>query len=131
MVADDDEGIRHTISETLGRLECECTLCKDGEEAIRAIRERDLDVVVSDIVMPNRDGYEVFAAAKDRNENLPVVLITGFGYDPNHTIVRACSQGCEEVLYKPFTPQKLIEKVSDAIRNSSNGRGRLLVRATM
>ena len=57
--------------------------------------------------MPNHDGYEVFAAAKRRRGNLPVVLITGFGYDPNHTIVRACNQGCEEVLYKPFTPQQL------------------------
>ncbi len=130
LIADDDEGIRHTISETLGRLECECTICKDGEEAIRAIGERELDVVVSDIVMPYHDGYEVFAAAKQRSDKLAVVLITGFGYDPNHTIVRACNQGCEEVLYKPFTPQKLIEKVSDAIRTSSNGLWKPLVRGT-
>ena len=89
LVADDDEGIRQVISATLARLDCECTICKDGAEALRAIGERELDVVVSDIVMPHHDGYEVFAAAKDRSARLAVVLITGFGYDPNHTIVRA------------------------------------------
>ena len=63
LVADDDEGIRRTIGATLERFDCKCTICTDGAEAIRAIGERDLDVVVSDIVMPNNDGYQVFAAA--------------------------------------------------------------------
>ncbi len=121
LVADDDEGIRQAVSSTLARVECECTLCRDGEEAIQAIGERDFDVVVSDIVMPHHDGYEVFAAAKNHNKRLAVVLITGFGYDPNHTIIRACKDGCEAVLYKPFTPQQLIAKVADAIRASGNG----------
>ncbi len=128
LVADDDEGIRQVVSTTLARLECECTLCRDGEEAIKAIVERDLDVVVSDIVMPHHDGYEVFAAAKHHSEQLAVVLITGFGYDPNHTVVRACKQGCEAILYKPFTPQQLIAKVADAIRASGNGHFGPLVR---
>ena len=128
LVADDDEGIRQAVSTTLARLECECTLCRDGEEAIKAIVERDLDVVVSDIVMPHHDGYEVFAAAKHHSDQLAVVLITGFGYDPNHTIVRACKQGCEAILYKPFTPQQLIAKVADVIRASGNGHFGPLVR---
>ena len=130
LVADDDEGIRQTIGATLGRFDCDFTICKDGAEAIRAIAERDLDVIVSDIVMPHHDGYEIFAAAKHRNARLPVVLITGFGYDPDHKLVRACKQGCEGILYKPFTPQQLIEKVADAIRVSSNGGSILLVHGT-
>lgn len=128
LVADDDEGVRLAVSTTLARLDCECTLCRNGDEALRAIGERDLDVVVSDIIMPNHDGYEVFAAAKRRSEQLPVVLITGFGYDPNHTIVRASKHGCEQVLYKPFTPQQLIAKVADALRAAANGRCEPLVR---
>jgi len=128
LVADDDEGVRQAVSSTLARVECECTLCRDGQEAIQAIGERDLDVVVSDIVMPHHDGYEVFAAAKHHDQQLAVVLITGFGYDPNHTIIRACKDGCEAVLYKPFSPQQLIAKVADAIRASGNGHFGPLVR---
>ncbi len=128
LVVDDDEGVRQAITTTLARLDCVCTICCDGAEALLAIGEHDLDVVVSDIVMPHHDGYEVFAAAKHRSDRLAVVLVTGFGYDPNHTVVRACQQGCAEVLYKPFTPQQLIAKVADAIRASSNGRFGPLVR---
>lgn len=130
LIADDDEGIRRAVGAALERFECECTVCKDGAEAIRAIGEKDLDVVVSDIVMPHHDGYEVFEAAKDRSDSLAVVLVTGFGYDPNHTIVRASQQGCEAVLYKPFTPQKLVETVSNAIRMSTNGKPSAMVRGS-
>ena len=129
LVADDDEGIRQVIGAILGRFECECTFCKDGNEAIRAIGNRDLDIVVSDIAMPETDGYDVFAAARKHDESLPVVLVTGFGYDPNHVVVRATREGCAAILYKPFTPQQLIEKVSDAIRATDNGNPHALVRA--
>ena len=130
LVVDDDEGVRRAISTTLARFDCVCTICRDGAEALIAIEERELDVVVSDIVMPHHDGYEVFAAARNRSDRLAVVLVTGFGYDPNHTVVRACEQGCEAVLYKPFTPQQLIAKVADAIRATTNGRDGSLVRST-
>ena len=128
LVVDDDEGVRQAITTTLERFDCVCTICCDGAEALVAIGQRELDVVVSDIVMPHHDGYEVFAAAKRRSDRLAVVLVTGFGYDPNHTVVRACGQGCEQVLYKPFTPQQLVAKVADAIRASTNGRFGALVR---
>ncbi|MHC4427044.1 MAG: fumarylacetoacetate hydrolase family protein [Planctomycetota bacterium] len=129
IVADDDEGIRQAVGAILGRFECECTFCKDGDEAIRAIDERPADVIVSDIAMPRCDGYEVFAAARRHGPELAVVLLTGFGYDPNHAVVRACREGCESVLYKPFTPQQLVEKVADAMRANGNGLPRALVRA--
>jgi 2-keto-4-pentenoate hydratase/2-oxohepta-3-ene-1,7-dioic acid hydratase in catechol pathway len=128
LIADDDAGIRQTVDETLRRFDCACTVCKDGAEALSAIGKTDLDVVVSDIVMPHHDGYEVFAAAKQRSDRLAVVLITGFGYDPNHTVLRACQQGCEEVLYKPFTPLQLVQKICNAMRASANGQGGPLVR---
>ena len=127
LVADDDEGIRQTVGRSLEKCECVCTICHDGAEAIAAIKENDLDLVVSDIVMPHHDGYEVFAAAKSRNQAMPVVLITGFGYDPAHTLVRAAKEGHEAVLYKPFTPQQLVAKVADAVQEAAGNGYRWLV----
>jgi len=127
LIADDDEGIRQAVDAILRRFDCACTLCKDGNEALRAIGETELDLVVSDIIMPGHDGYEVFAAAKQAQ--LAVVLITGFGYDPDHTLVRCSQQGGETVLYKPFTPQQLVQKVFDAMRVAANGRGTPMIRA--
>lgn len=130
LVADDDEGIRREITGALEKYDCRCTVCKDGAEAIRAIGERDLDVVVSDIVMPESNGYEVFAAARRRTPSPAVVLVTGFGYDPDHSLVRASREGCEAVLYKPFTPPQLVAKVAEAVRASANGECRALLRTS-
>ncbi len=131
LVADDDEGIRSVLTETLARVECACTVCKDGAEAVEAIANGDVDVVITDIMMPSADGYEVFAAARRRRSDLPVVLVTGYGYDPAHSVLRATNEGCEAVLYKPFTPQQLLSKVSEVIRGgATNGRCRPLVRTS-
>lgn len=130
LVADDDEGMRLTISKTLEKFDCQCTTCSDGAEAIEALHDQRVDFVVSDIVMPHHDGYEIFAAAKEQDRMLPVVLVTGFGYDPGHAVVRACQEGLEAVLYKPFTPGQLIEKITEALRITQNGSSSSLVAAS-
>jgi DNA-binding NtrC family response regulator len=72
--------------------------------------------VLSDIKMPHRNGYEIFAAARRRREDLPVILMTGFGYDPNHSIVRASQEGLASVLFKPFKVDQLLDEVRKALR---------------
>jgi 2-keto-4-pentenoate hydratase/2-oxohepta-3-ene-1,7-dioic acid hydratase in catechol pathway len=116
LVADDDENMRELLSRVLESVGCACTVCRDGAEAINAIEREAIDLIVSDIVMPHHNGYEIFAAARARDGNIPVVLVTGFGYDPNHSIVRASQEGLTAVLYKPFTPQQLLDEVDEAMR---------------
>ncbi len=60
--------------------------------------------------MPDKTGYDVFAAARKRSETVPVILMTGFGYDPNHSIVRASQEGLQAVLFKPFKVDQLLRK---------------------
>jgi DNA-binding NtrC family response regulator len=71
--------------------------------------------VVSDIKMPHRNGYEIFAAARRQQTELPVILMTGFGYDPNHSIVRASQEGLSGVLFKPFKVEQLLEEIRKAL----------------
>jgi len=73
-------------------------------------------MVLSDIKMPYRNGYEIFAAAKRIDESLPVMLMTGFGYDPNHSIVRASQEGLCGVLFKPFKVDQLVDEVRKAVQ---------------
>lgn len=116
VIADDDENMRLTLSTVLGRFECECAVCKDGAEAMAALRSDAVDLVVSDIAMPHHSGYEIFAAARERDATMPVVLITGFGYDPGHSLVKASQEGLDTVLFKPFTPHQLLNEVCRAMR---------------
>jgi two-component system, sensor histidine kinase SagS len=115
LVADDEANIRTTIADVLGKMGAQVTVCKDGHEAAAAIESQPVDLVISDIRMPHRNGYEIFAAAQRVRHDLPVILMTGFGYDPNHSIVRASQEGLQAVLYKPFKVAQLLEETRKAL----------------
>jgi len=115
LIADDEVNIRTTIGDVLTKYGCKTTICKDGYEACHLLEQRDFDLVVSDIKMPHRNGYEIFAAAQRRSEDMPVILMTGFGYDPHHSIVRASQEGLSCVLFKPFKVDQMLDEVRKAL----------------
>ncbi|MCX5660151.1 MAG: response regulator [Planctomycetota bacterium] len=115
LIADDELNIRKTIGEVLAKYSCEISVCKDGYEAINLIEQQDFDLIVSDIKMPHSTGYDIFAAARRRRDDLPVILMTGFGYDPHHSIVRASQEGLSTVLFKPFKVDQLLDEVRKAL----------------
>ena len=84
--------------------------------------QQDFDLVITDIKMPHRNGYEIFAAAKRRREDLPVMLMTGFGYDPHHSIVRASQEDLSSVMFKPFKVAQLLEEVRKALMSCQHER---------
>jgi CheY-like chemotaxis protein len=115
LVVDDEEFIRQTICDVVGRQGCIIDMARDGREAVALINQHQYDLVISDIKMPHASGYEVFAAARAANKKIPVILMTGFGYDPNHSIVRANREGLNAVLYKPFKVDQLLHEIRQAI----------------
>jgi len=115
LVADDEDVIRETVRDVLTGYGCEVCTANDGEAAVALIEKQPFDLVLSDIKMPRRSGYEVFAAAKDANPKTPVILTTGFGYDPNHSIVRARREGLAAVLFKPFKVDQLLGEIRMAL----------------
>jgi CheY-like chemotaxis protein len=119
LVVDDEDVIRETVGDVLRGCGCEIQEAADGPEGIACIGAQDFDLVLSDIKMPTQSGYEVFAAAKERNSECPVILMTGFGYDPNHAIVRARREGLAAVLFKPFKVEQLLGEIRTAIRATS------------
>jgi CheY-like chemotaxis protein len=127
LVADDDERMRELVTAVLDSVGCTCTVCADGAEAMAAIERESLDLVVSDIRMPHHDGYEIFSAAREHQNNVPVVLITGFGYDPSHSLVRVANHGHSAVLYKPFSAQQLRDEVSRAYQETLDHSGPFLL----
>lgn len=116
LVADDEPNIRTTISDVLRKYRAEVTVASSGAEAIGLIEQRTFDLVISDIKMPDKTGYEVFAAARRKDTRVPVILMTGFGYDPNHSIVRASQEGLQAVLFKPFKVDQFLAEVRKALQ---------------
>lgn len=116
LVADDEPNIRTTISDILRKFRAVVTVCENGGDAIARIEAQEFDLVVSDIKMPDKTGYDVFAAARRKSLTVPVILMTGFGYDPNHSIVRASQEGLQAVLFKPFKVGQLLAEVRKALQ---------------
>jgi len=127
LVADDESSIRDTIAAVLTKRGCRVTVCENGQEAIDLLNRAkpgDFDLILSDISMPDQNGYQVFAAARRLNATVPVILMTGFGYDPHHSIVRASQEGLQCVLFKPFQVEQLLDEVAKAARMHPSQRGR-------
>jgi CheY-like chemotaxis protein len=120
LVADDDEATRETVRDVFLQQGCSVTACIDGKAAIEAVRAHatagtPFDLVISDIRMPDANGYEVFRASKDAHPETPVILMTGFGYDPNHSIVRSGQEGLHCHLFKPIEIAQLLEESRKAL----------------
>ncbi|UCD76640.1 MAG: response regulator [Phycisphaerales bacterium] len=117
LVADDEPAIGETILAILSQKGCQVVLCRTGVETIETIRSSPaghghFDLVISDIKMPDRNGYEVFRTVKEVHEGTAVILMTGFGYDPHHSIVRASQEGLNSFLFKPFRASQLVDAVA-------------------
>jgi CheY-like chemotaxis protein len=123
LVADDEPNIRNTIHDVLRKYGAVVTTAVNGAEAIALIERNTYDLVVSDIKMPDKTGYDVFAAAHKTTATLPVILMTGFGYDPNHSIVRASQEGLAAVLFKPFKVEQLLSEVRKALAGRAVAAG--------
>lgn len=127
LVADDEPKIRQVIQQVLRGKGCVVTICGDGAAAILELEQvpkglaAPFDLVISDIKMPDRNGYEVFSTARKTQADLPVILMTGFGYDPHHSIVRASQEGLQCVLFKPFQIERLLEEVRKALSAQPTG----------
>jgi CheY-like chemotaxis protein len=120
LIADDDAAIRKSVGAILAQRGCDVTICGSGEETIETIRAlhgraTDFDLIISDIKMPDRSGYEVFSACMECSPTTPVILMTGFGYDPHHSIVRASQEGLQSFLFKPFKAKQLLSEVRKAL----------------
>lgn len=117
LVADDEHRIRKTIGDVLVKRGAVVTVCANGLEAINTLQATPnaFDLVITDIRMPDHNGYEVFSAVKQFSPAAPVILMTGFGYDPHHSIVRASQEGLQGVLFKPFQVERLLDDVRKAL----------------
>ncbi len=120
LVADDDDGICHSLEELLTRDGCEVVTARDGTEALQRLEEGHFDAVLSDVVMPNMDGYELFKAIRSRWPDLPVLMMTAFHYDKDHIIKRSRVEGLGTVLFKkPVDPDRLRVALLEAVRKKA------------
>ncbi len=118
LVVDADENVRGAAHSLLERYGCVIETAHDGSEAIymvRGLTDGGYDVIIADIRLPDMTGYEFMIKLQEILDPVPLVLMTGFGYDPGHSIVKARQAGLKAVLYKPFRLDQLVSTVGQII----------------
>ncbi len=115
LVADADESVRKAAHQMLGRLGATVETARDAQEAVALARQTPYSTAVVDIRLPDLDGYETYKRLREVQPGLPIILMTGFGYDPSHSIVKARQDGLRTILYKPFRADRLQEAIEGAL----------------
>jgi PAS domain S-box-containing protein len=116
LVVDDDAGVCNSLRDVLRGEHCTVFTASGGLEALKVFASEPVDVVLSDVVMPDMDGYDLYMELKEKAPQTPVVLMTAYYYDKDHVIKRSRLEGLNQVIFKkPIDPKRLkaiLEQVS-------------------
>jgi two-component system, cell cycle sensor histidine kinase and response regulator CckA len=113
LVVEDEDPLRRLVERILVREGYQVTVARHGADALRIVAtlEQPIELVITDLVMPEVGGREVAEALRASNPSLPVLFISG--YDPDPVVVDAGDQGNTAFLAKPFTGSALLARVRE------------------
>ncbi|MBI3771273.1 MAG: sigma-54-dependent Fis family transcriptional regulator [Gammaproteobacteria bacterium] len=115
LVVEDDASLREALCDTLELAGYTVKGVSDGNSALKMVEEQSISMVVSDVHMRPVDGNALLQKLKQRDPNLPVVLMTAYG--SVEKAVEAMRQGADDYLVKPFDAEVLVNMVSRYISN--------------
>ncbi|MBD0408705.1 DNA-binding response regulator [Bacillus siamensis] len=113
LIVDDDKDIRNLISVYLENEGISTRKAEDAAEALKLLEQKEFDLIILDIMMPNMDGIE--ACMKIRQErNLPIIMLSAKSEDMDK--IQGLASGADDYLTKPFNPLELIARVKSQLR---------------
>jgi CheY-like chemotaxis protein len=115
IVIDDEADILQLIRMKLSRKGFDVTTASNGDEGIEKVLRDKPDVMIVDIMMPGKDGYQVVTEVKSRlREDAPVIImLTSKTEDAD--MIKGLSMGVDDYITKPFSPRELIERINVAL----------------
>ncbi|MBN2010560.1 sigma-54-dependent Fis family transcriptional regulator [candidate division KSB1 bacterium] len=113
LLVDDERDILDDRSEIVSTLGYECLTALDKYEAIRILRQKEPDILLTDMKMPLHDGFELLQKTKEIDPHIPVIMITGYG--TIELAVRAIKLGAYDYIQKPVSPNSLEIVIHNAL----------------
>lgn len=126
MIADDDDLCRGLIKESIDSEDVEIYSASNGLEALSFIQSHNIDVLITDLNMPQLDGLSLINLARQVNPNIVSIIITGFG--SLETAIQAIQQGAYDYVQKPFSVERIAVVARNAVEKTRTlkEKGRLL-----
>ena len=113
LVVDDEAGIRESLEVLLGFENYAVQSAANGEEGLDFLDRASFDLVLLDLALPGQSGLELLPQFKERQPDLPVIMITAYGTVDN--VVEAIRAGAENFIQKPWDNEKLLADIRSAI----------------
>ena len=113
LVVDDDDRIRNLLKDYLNDNGFLTSSAKDGNEAVEKISVFEFDLIVLDVMMPGKSGFELTKEIKKKND-VPIILLTAKGEVENR--IKGLEFGADDYLGKPFEPKELLLRIKNIIK---------------
>lgn len=117
LVVDDEERIRRLIRMYLERDEFIVEEAENGHVALEMALEKNYDVILLDVMMPEMDGIEMCEELR-KDKNTPVIMLTAKGEESNR--VQGFEVGADDYIVKPFSPREVVLRVKAVLRRTNN-----------
>ncbi len=109
LIAEDDELILKTIEHKLLKEGHEVILTRNGKEAIETLKGKDVDLAITDIMMPFASGIEILSAIQAMGKQIPVIMLSSMGQE--EVVLNAFDLGASDFIVKPFSPNELMLRI--------------------
>jgi len=120
LIVDDEPLLRRALQATLSALGLDITECASGEEAVRVIADRNLDVVLLDVNMAGMGGIEACRRIREIRPRLQILMLTV--RDDEEDKIRALDAGADDYITKPFSVPELTARIRAAVRRATTGQ---------
>lgn len=116
LLVDDDEQFRTMLSEVLRRAGYEVQQACNGNEATRMYRSHQTDLVITDLIMPDKEGLETIREIRQNNPGVRIIAMSGGGRNGFVNYLRVAKAfGAQVVLDKPFSHKEILDAVRDVL----------------
>jgi CheY-like chemotaxis protein len=116
LLVDDDEEFRSMLSESLSQAGYEVREARDGREATQLYCDHPCDLVITDLIMPEKEGLETIEEFRRNYPKAKIIAISGGSrHGPFDYLKMAKAFGARQVLAKPFTRQEILEAVTQVL----------------
>lgn len=111
LIADDEPNILLSLEFLMQREGYQVLVARDGQQALDAILQQHPDLVLLDVMMPNKSGFDVLQAVREHDElaGLRILMLTAKGRDTD--MAKGLALGADDYMTKPFSTRELVEKV--------------------
>ena len=121
LIVDDEERMRKLVRDFLVKSHFEVLEAADGNSALDLFFERqpEISLLVLDVMMPGRDGYEVCREIRSSGSKVPIIMLTAKGEERDE--LKGFSEGADEYIAKPFSPKVLVARIEAILRRTAPG----------